>query len=359
MPKGIEIGIPALYKYQAVKYFHFDVEAGTSLVLTSNPWSYLSARLSQKEASSRGANRERFAKAKYFIEQAESFHLASESTRLPTKATLVYYSCLNLVKGYLSVRGVDLEKKSEHHGLSLPLGNTQEVSVSGHLKGCIVIFHEFCRELGYPVSGRCTIPINKLFSEIPEVHELAYTLGHLPWNRRKYLPVEILFHVNEKKDYLFTVLKYEKKNDTRVQVEKFYKGKRKGYFTLFSDNDNGWTVYRSKKRKRVNQDNFNRIYKNICKEYESLGFSSILTRNGYRYYANLDAGPLHQLASIFALLFFIGSAARYRPSMTNELMAGDIQPILTEAVETCPRQFLYQIASRITSSVCAVPQARI
>ncbi|WP_269542743.1 YaaC family protein [Cerasicoccus fimbriatus] len=359
MSKPIEIGEPALYKYQAVKYFHFDVEAGASLVLTSNPWSYLSAWLSQKESKSRGKTKEKFSKAKYFVEQAESFHLAAESTRLPTKATLVYYSCLNLVKGFLSVKGVELEQHNEHHGISLPIGNTQELSFSGNIKNCLNIFQEFNKVLGIPKSGKCSVPINQLFSEIPEVHELAFTLGHLPLNRRKYLPVDIRFHVNDRRDYLFTVLKFEKKNESRVPVEKFYKGKRKSYFVKASDNVNGWTIYRSIKRKKVTNNNFNRIYRNICKEYSDLGFASILTRGGYRYYANLDAGPFHQLASTLALLFFAGSAARYRPSMTQNLLKGDLQPILTEAVETCPTQFLYQIASLITDSVCAVPQAKI
>lgn len=359
MAKQIELGEPALYKYQGVKYFHFDVDAGASLVLTSNPWSYLSAWLAQKESVSRGKVKERFSKAKYFVEQAESFHLAAETTRLPTKATLVYYSCLNLVKAFLSVRGVELEQQNEHHGMSLPLGNKQELNFPGRLKGCLNIFQEFCRELEIPNTRKCTIPINQLYSEIPEVHELAYTLGHLPLNRRKYLPVEICFHVNERKDYLFTVLKYEKKNESRVPVQKFYKGKRKDYFLKVSENDDGWTLYRSTKRKKINKDNFNRIYKNICKEYRDLGFVSILTRSGYKYYANLDSGPFHQMASTLALLFFAGSAARYRPSMTQNLMKGDLQPILTEAVETCPTQFLYQISSMITGSICAVPQAKI
>jgi hypothetical protein len=41
MARPFEKGIPALYKYQGVKYFYFDVPPGASYVLTADPWSFL------------------------------------------------------------------------------------------------------------------------------------------------------------------------------------------------------------------------------------------------------------------------------------------------------------------------------
>lgn len=359
MSRNHEIGHRAAYKYQAVKYFHFGVEPGTSLVLTANPWAYLSAWFSQKIAISRGGNRERFEKGKYFVEQAESFDDAAGFTKLPTKGTLIYYSMLNLVKALLSVRGVDLEVHIEHHGLSLPLGTTDEIAISSNRTGSISIFHEFCKALGYPAPAKQIVKLVAVYSQIPEIHEISFTLGHLATSKRGFLPVEVDFLVNEAKDKAFIEIRYEKKNEVRVPCNKFYRGEIKNYCSLRAADENGWVIYRSKRRKTVNTDNWPRIYKNLSAEIEEFRLSSILTRSGYRYYANLEPGPIPQLPSVLALMFFIGTIARYRPSVTEALMAGDLYPILAESVESCPRQFLYQMASQITSSVCAVPQAKI
>ena len=359
MPRTHEVGHRAAYKYQAVKYYHFGVEPGTSLVLTANPWAYLSAWFSQEIAKSRGGNRDRFEKGKYFVEQAESFDDAAGFTKLPTKGTLIYYSMLNLVKALLSVRGIDLEVQIEHHGLSLPPGTTDEIAVSSSSTGAISIFHEFCRALGYQAPARQNIKLETVYSQIPEIHEISFTLGRLSTSKRGFLPVEVDFLVNEAKDKAFIEIRYEKKNEVRVPCGKFYRGEIKNYCNLRAADEGGWVIYRSKRRKTVNTANWPRIYRNLCTEIEKFGLSSILTRSGYRYYANLAPGPIPQLPSVLALMFFIGTVVRYRPSVTEAIMTGDLYPILAESVESCPRQFLYQMASHITSSVCAVPQAKI
>jgi hypothetical protein len=354
-----EKGTRAAYKYQDIKYYHFDVQPGTSLLLSANPWSYLSAWFSQKIKATNAPKRQRYEKGKYFAEQAESFFEASEHTKLPTKGTLVYYSMLNLVKALLSVRGVDLEVKVEHHGISVPMDTSNELNISAYPKGSISIFHEFCKALGYPTPHKQSIDIGDIYSQIPEIHEIAFTLGHLKNRKRSFLPVNIEFYVNDKKDKAFVEIRYEKKNEVRVPCDKFFKGKMQNYFKLISENENGCIVYRSKRRKSVTSSNWPRIYKNICNELKPLRFSSLLTRNGYRYYANLLPGPLPQLPSVFALMFFIGSIARYKPSLTKELMQGDLYPILAESIESSPKQFLYQITSEITDSVCAIPMAKL
>lgn len=359
MAKPYEKGIAATFKYQAIKYYHFNTQPGTSLLLTANPWSYLAAWYSKKMVASRGPNRARFEKAKYFTEQSESFYEAAEHTKLPTKGTFVYYSMLNLVKAFISVKGIDLEVKIEHHGLSTGQNNDPVLNVTDKSKEAISIFHEFTHALGYPYPHKKTIRLVDIYSQIPEIHEISHTLGHLETEKRGFLPVEIDFLVNESKNKAFVEIRYQKKNESRVPCHKFYKGKFKELFNLRSKDENGWIVYRSKSRKAVTDKNWPIIYRNFCSEIKQLDLCSILTRSGYRYYANLYQGPLPQLPSVLALMFFIGSVARYKPSLTKHLMSGDLYPILAESIESLPRQFLYQMASLITESVCAIPQAKI
>lgn len=357
MPRTYEESIPALYKYQGVKYYHFEVPPGASYMLSTDPFSFLRSWLVQRIPKRRSTNRECLNRALYYANLAEDFYGAAGRSTFPVKGTLAYYGMLNLVKSFLSVRSVELEKTWEHHGLTLPLGQPRTINVSNPSNG-ISIFAEFARLLDCPVTSPVTLGVEKTISHVPELHEMAFTLGILPWSRRKYLPVEIDFLVNNAKDKLFTEIRYEKKHEARVDTMPFYKDNRKNYFNKRGD-INGWVTYRSKKRKSVTQANFPNIYKNIQREYEALGLSSLLTRQGYRYYCDLRPGNFHHLNNSLALLFYLGSVARYRPSEVEEISTGKLGPLVNEALAVIPQQFLYQLVSLITQSVCVVPQSKL
>lgn len=358
MSRRYEEGIPALYKYQGVKYFHFDVPPGVSYVLSADPWSFLQAWLAQRIPESRSKNRNCLNRALYYARLAGDFYWTADSVDMPIKATLTYYGMLNLVKCYLSVKGVELERTWEHHGLSLILEKKQTMQIKRSTRKTVSIFAEFARLLDKPVSEQKRLSASEVIRHIPEVHEMAYTLEVLPWAKRKFLPIQIDFLVNATKRKIFTEVRYEKKNDARVDTTKFYVGRRKEYFDKKGETD-GWIIFRSKKRKNVSQQNFRRIYQNIKKEYECFDFCSILRRDGYKYYCDLKPGNYHHLCFSLALLFYIGSVARYRPTEVEELEKSRLGPIVNEALAVVPTQFLYQLVSLITSNVVVVPQSKL
>lgn len=357
MPRPRTKGIPALYKYQNVKYFHFDVLPGTPYVLISDPWSFLQAWILQKIPGKRSTNRECFTRAKYYCQLAENFYKAANATEFPIKATLTYYGMLNLVKCFLSVRGVELESTLEHHGLTLPLKKKQLVRVH-NLSDSISIFAEFAKLLNKPVSKQKDLKVHNLICHIPELHEITYSLGQLPWSRRKFLPVQIDFLVNSRKNKLFTEIKYKKQQETRVDTSKFHKEDRKDYFHDQVE-DNGCLVYRSKNQKSVNNANFPTIYRNIQKDYRKFDLVSLLTRSGYKYYCDLKPDCYHHLSYSLAFLFYLGSVARYRPTEVEELLISELSPIVSEAIAAIPMQFLYQLLGLITNNVCVVPQSKL
>lgn len=351
-------GTRALYKYQSVKYFHFGVGPGSPLALTSDPWSYLYSWLSQKLKKSRGTNKQCIQRAIYYSELASDFYKASNATELPTKGTLAYYGMLNLVKCFISVKGVELEKTWEHHGLTLLKGKSQKIEIRKPSSG-ISIFNEFTSILGTPVTTIHQDSLKGICQNIPELHEIAYNLGLLASPvRRKFLPVNIEFLVNEEKNKIFTEISYEKSHEARVDTSKFYKGTRKAYFYEPYE-EKGKVIFRSRKRKNLTQQNCPIVYKNIIKEYSPFSLVSLLTQSGYRYYCDLRPGDFHHLAYTLALMFYIGSVTRYRPSETAKLLNGPMRPIIGEAVAICPMQFLYQLVGLTTESICVVPHSKI
>lgn len=357
MPREFEPGIPALYKYQSIKYFPFKAEPGASYVLTSDPFSYLKTWFRQQAGTRQSPKKSRMDKGRYFVDLAEGFAVAAENARLPTKATLVYYSLLNLVKAYLCANEIELETKPEVHGITLPSHEEEKLTIAARTQNHISIFKEFSKSLGTPVTGKMEISFTDFMEDIPEIHELVFSLGLI--GKRKFLPVEIDFLTNEKMNKLFTEIKYQKRQEPRVSIERFDKGERKEYFKCRDTNEGGYVIYRSATRVNYTQDNLPTKYKNICKKFRKFDLVSILTRSGYRHYINLKPGPFHHLANHLAFMFYLGTIARYRPSKAEELMTGQYRPIISECIATSPKQFQYQIASLITKSVCAVPMAKL
>jgi hypothetical protein len=349
-------GKPAKCKYRPVRFSHIFVEPHEMAVLTADPWSFLHSYLLQKKTKSAGENRKGYERARYYSKLAEDFYKASESSDIPTKGTLLYYGMMNLVKAFLSVKKVKLEDIPEHHGLTNTHGRKYSLTVSGKMKGCTNIFLEFARLLSAPVLGKHEINLRHILPHIPELHAIANNSGIV--KKPKMLPVNIQFLVNENNTYLFTEISFDKSTEHTIDTSKFYKGKRKEYFKSGAPSA-GKVVYRSKARKKLTPNNWSRVYKNILKEYEGMGLSSVLTRSGYRYYCPMQDAQYHHLCYTYLFMFYLGHSARYRPTEITEILEGELRAVVAEAAALCPRQFMYQLVSLITNKLCVIPYASI
>jgi hypothetical protein len=263
---------------------------------------------------------------------------------------------LDLVKCYLSLNNVPLESMHEHHGILLPIGKEQTIEVKTRMKGAVNIFYEFTRLLGKPISSSYELRFEQVLSHISEIHSIYTSLGHL--SKRKLLPVSIEFQVNDTKDKIFTEIIFEKEQEAKVEVSKFFKGERAKYLKEGYPREKK-IVYRAVRRKSFTQDNIHRIYKNILGEYKKLDIVPILTKQGYRYYVDLRPGELPQLSYSLLAMFYLGSAARYRPLEIKSLLDGELRPLVSEFVCLTPKQFLYQMVSLTTNKECVIPFAAI
>jgi hypothetical protein len=355
-------------QYKSVKYFPFDIQPGDPFVLTSDPWHYLKAFLRiEIDSVKRGPGlRDRLKKALYFAELAENFQKSADLTSLPTKGTLTYYSVLNLVKAFLLVQGKELETTIEYHGLSLPSEKEVELKIGPNSGGAgINIFQEFAAELGTPVAAGSYISLSEMISEIPEIHEMCFNLGKLNCNKRKFLPVEICILTNkQRRNKLTYEIVFEKKNSHLMRTDKFDSGILKTHLQKVDDSiiKPDCDVYQSKTMLNFTSTSdisWNNNYKKLCGEIESIHVVTMLTRQGYRYYLNLQPQKYRSPVYFFALMYYVGSVARYRPTLNAKILQGEYSAILNEAISTCPKQFLYYMVSKITKKVCAVPMAKL
>jgi hypothetical protein len=100
-------------------------------------------------------------------------------------------------------------------------------------------------------------------------------------------------------------------------------------------------------------------YPKIVDDINSLNVFPIITRQGYRYYLDLEPSRLHRLSSILGFAYYIGTVARYRPTLNEEILKGKYQAIINEALISCPNQFFYLLVSYITKQICAIPMSKI
>lgn len=355
----------ALSNYKRVNYSHVPTSSGTSSTLTADPWSFIRNHLYRETQGKRGVRKTRLERSLLYVKLAEDFFKAAEIVDLPTKGTLYYYGMMNLVKSYLGTQGVDLEDSIEHHGLSASPPLKKQLKVL-KITNALSIFGEFTKKLGITVNAEQILDLKEIFRNVPELHNIYAGIYHS--QKPKFLPIQIDYCVSEDNKFLVTELRYRKEYQRQYPCHKFSKDHRKEYFIRLREEnytgslDQEWVTYRSKSRKKLvtgSKSNWDTLYSNIQREYSRFNLCSILTRQGYYYYCDLEPGDFQHLCYSYMAMYYIGTAARYKPLEFHELLDGDMRPLITEAIAICPRQFLYQLASLITKRVCVVPYASI
>jgi hypothetical protein len=364
MPKSKK-GELAKKNFQSVKYFPFGNQPASSYVLTTNPFSFLNSWLDNEIdkviKETKDKRRSKLEKAKYFCLLAEDFNNSAQSSRMPAKATMLYYAQLNLVKCFLLLNGFELEKTIEKHGLNLPYNSELILRVMKKESGSILIFREFARLTGVDVNKieGSNFDLRTLLFELPEIHELGFALEIFD-GKRRFLPVEIEIKINEGHTSLYYEIIYNKKHSSSVDSSNFFKNVLKPNNEEKPNSDKiRYQSITSIKFTENDDLSWSKAYTKLCKQINSLGVTTLLSRDGYRYYLNLNPSNLNRYCSVYAFLFYIGTIARYRPSLNESVLKGIFQAIINEAIETCPNQLYYHLVSLITKRVCAIPMAKI
>ena len=359
----------AIKDFKSVKYYPFENSASSPFILTSDPLGYLEAWLDNSLTSIQrdtNSKKESLKKAKYFNQLSKDFYISSQTARMPSKGTLLYYSFINLVKVYLILNGYKLEKKIEHHGLSLPSNYEEKLKLTIVKNGGISIFEEFAKSIGKEIKFNEGLDINlsDLINSLPEVHEIGYALNLFPNTKRRFLPVEIVIRTTSTVNpSLYYTISYEKRFDSLMNTTKFEQDEFKEKLEkLEIEDDPNRVFYKSKFKTRYTKNSetsWKISYPKIIKDIDFCNLTPMLTKQGYRFYADLEPTRLHRLSSLLGFAYYIGTVARYRPTLNETILKGKYQSIINEAMITCPSQFFYLMVSHITKQVCAIPMAKI
>jgi hypothetical protein len=326
-------------------------------VVTSDVWAYV------KHVASARLPRPKEKQALAFIDQAFEFFEAGDNPRLGSRPLLYYYSFLNLAKMALLVHRVALPP-SVKHGISDPRANLRtrlrftgqtvraEICAADHSQ----VFPEFVRLLGYERPRVQDFGILMLLSQIPSIHRTYCRVTRTP---PLFLPIKRFELIRDGQEiWVRLVLS---RNDKDVSLTLKNVRQRQSFRRVFDQVESGtdselWFetgVVAGPKRATDN------ALRDLAEIVAQVGVWPILTANGNRFYFSTlpPRDQLPSLASIYAVMFYLGSLTRYKPYDFDKIVTHKYAWLVGEFLNTQPTQFLYGLASHLDGVEVVRPYA--
>lgn len=316
-------------------------------VVTSDVWAYM------KHVATDRLPKAREAEAVAFIDQAFEFFQAADNPQIGSRPLLYYYSFLNLAKMALLVHRVRIPPAPKH-GIADPRANIrtrlrvpgQTVRIEKCAQDHSQIFPEFVRTLGGHIARAGDHKVVHLLAQIPGIHRTYCQVTREP---ARFLPVKAFTVLRDQNEVWVRLTVARHGKDVRTTLPLLRKRRSfKGVFDQVESQcaDELWfETGVSAGGRRATDTAIRELAKIIC----GLGIWSILTLQGTRFY--LCTLPHNQqlpgLASIYAVMFYLGSLTRYKPADFDKIITHKYSWLVAEFLQTQPAQYLYGLASFI------------
>jgi hypothetical protein len=295
--------------------------------------------------------KERIRQARSYLEQALDFYVTAENPQLASRPLLYYYSFLNLAKVFLLDRAVSFPPQVTH-GIRDPRTNVRErlrfegqrVSIEPRANDRSRVFPEFASQLGGLPARRSEFRIVDLLAQVPAIHRV-YT--QVVDRASRFVPVERFEPLTDGRRVWTRCIIGRRDRDVALALAAV--GRRRAFRRIFRNvrADASAEVWFETTPDPGRRRGVDRALGRQASRIRELGVWSLLTDRGYRYYLG-DFAPgerLPQLASIYAIMFYLGSITRYKPYDFDRIVEGRYGWLVSEFLATQPQQFLYLLAS--------------
>lgn len=318
-----------------------------------DPWAILNEAVYQ----SKGLPAKDRDEALSYIDQAEEYFTAGmQGGHLAVKPVLLYYSMLNLAKCLIKIRKPTADMARARHGLVVKhkgdwavLGDKISVKTSSVY---VNIFADLIQEL----EG-----VSTKFEDI-SVHDLLPQIlpGHRLWTyasqkNEKFLAVDVECHVNPDKQKAWLRLKLDRGEFQHIlsSVQKLISDAHlPGNWRQVSDGGSEKTIVLEQERTTRYQHRPIDCVQDLFQQLRpSLWYTVTSERPHRRYYLFVDSHlgkkRLPQWAAVYILFYYLSDLTRYRPHLFDRFVAIKYGPEIENALDECPRQFLYLMASEL------------
>ena len=300
-----------------------------------------------------------------YIEQAEEyFNAGIEGKRPAVKPVLLYYSMLNLAKCLIKVRKPSLDMSHAGHGLSVRhstgwavLGDRIAVKNSASR---VNIFEHLNNELEGPSPGFGEVEVRELLPQIVVGHRLWTYASH---KNEKFLSSDMRCFVNPKKQRAWMQLAFDRGEVHSIvsSVGHLIRDAHlPGKWRQVQDDEDslkesdvlGQKVMLEQKKTVKYSHRPSDCVQELFQQLRPALWYTVTSSKPHRaYYVFIDShlGPkrLPQWAAMYILFYYLSDLTRYRPQLFDRFLAIKYGPLIENALDECPRQFLYLMASEL------------
>lgn len=363
LPKGIE-GEPLTIGGREVEFSSWPTKAnGQSRVLNyrlyiSDPWPFLRDYINRKFTETIDEKRKK--DADHYLWQAEDYYRTALTASIHgAKPVLLFYCFENLVKSAVLCQGIEDFYRSTKHGLGRKDSNLKAYpsrkDKEDHYR--VSVFYEFMKFL----NKQALIPAGGFKEYSLSYLEPQLLMGHRMWSAAK----ETSDRFVRIKEILPMQGKEENKIWLRIKLEKASVQSYEPFCKeLLSKTQllNEWHEIRSDSEEIITleQCKVEPFATSPIEELQKLArmlrphlWQAAVISPPYRKYY-LYAAPndehkelLPQLASIYALMFYLSDLTRYHPSEFYALLQSSLGPFYMGLLQDSPKQFLYLLASEM------------
>lgn len=275
---------------------------------------------------------------KSLLEQARHFYLTAETSPVKSQPLLFYYSFLNFSKIIINLDGTHGPRKLYMHGINESHNNKflhstvtkqkQKINIVQVAHEIVSVFDKNIPKDDIQINVRellnhC-VGVHRAYSEIYNQTEVFFRLGSqkLCKNGRELVfSAEVKCTNTDMASLAACGYAITQDEDTFIYTEKVamsaYSPTRKDYAALSA-------------------------------AIQQRGIWYFIGNSGYTMYlSNSMTGRYSQESIIYMVMFYLGSITRYHPYMFDEIFSDKEQWLMSEFLNTQPKQFLYLATARI------------
>ncbi|AOA57111.1 YaaC family protein [Acinetobacter larvae] len=273
------------------------------------------------------------------LEQAKHFYITAESSPVKSQPLLYYYSFLNFAKILININGGFGFNKTYMHGASEKHNNRfihSEIMKQKQKIQLVQVAHELI-SLFEPNIPNVDISIN-----VKSL--LSHCIGiHRPY-AEIYKQKEIFFKIEK-----YRLYKHGKQlifnAEIKCDLSEMHLLNAQQY--NLSENEDGNIIW--------SEHIIMSTYTPSRKDYAALsnllrnkGIWYLIGNDGYTMYISNSATDRYSQESIiYMTMFYLGSITRYHPYMFDEIFSDKEQWLMSEFLNTQPKQFLYLATARV------------
>lgn len=279
---------------------------------------------------------------KSLLEQARHFYITAETSPIKSQPLLYYYSFLNFAKIVINIDRSYGPHKRYVHGMSERNNNKfihSTVTKSAQTNPTIQVAHELISIFDPSVATTdVNINVRELLTHCVGVHR-AYS--------EIYGQKEVFFRIKNDKLYKNgRQLIYKAELLCNASDAAALQGS--GYMIEQETVEDKNYFYYVETQAMVSYLPTRNDYANLSAAIHNRGIWYFIGNSGYtKYVSSSTTARYSQESIIYMVMFYLGSITRYHPYMFDEIFSDKEQWLMSEFLNTQPKQFLYLTTARI------------